>query len=582
VRGARTAQQPAHVARTAPSLSPSVLDVTEPQACVHSQRGWVWVSAIGVAIAIAHSCGYLFGVANQVTYFIEPLHRAHPELFRNDWFATQTAYHSLFAAAASYLFRLEDCGVIGCAITHAVLMTVLVTGVFVLVKGATHRGAFVAFVIVAAWLVINGDRSMAGSYLWSGYLQPSLLATVGWIFALAAYVRGRPFVTGLALAAGGLFHANFLLLGIGMFTLAELVANGVSAKRLALLLVPQLVALAVLAPELVRSAGGADPDLALWVLVRFHAPGHYFPWSVAHTLPVLLRWVALAMVVAPVAVSYGCNGPVRRLVTWCWIAGAICALAVPVLMVPQLASLTRLYVWRIAPFAQLAAMLVTAIAAVATIDDPARWRAQRLWRRWAACGLAACTVWLAPSDVAALGGWAPATVAIGIAVAILAPYLRALLPVTVALVGFVVAISGRWATIAHPQVAMVSGGFETDDLYDWARTTPVDTRFLTPPSMAAFRLHARRAIVVDLKSPPLVPDEIVEWYHRLCTVTGEPHLANVPEANRKWNASTEAQLLARARELGAQYLVLDRPHDEGLLQRSVYANAQYVVLSTKR
>src|SRR5664279_1799748 len=377
MRGARTAQQPAHVARTAPSLAPSVLDVTEPQACAHPQSAWVWVGAIGVAIAIAHSCGYLFGVANQVTYFIEPLHRAHPELYRNDWFATQTTmYHSLFAAAASYLFRIEDSGVIGCAITHVVLMTTLVTGVFVLVKGATNRGAFGAFVIVAAWLVINGDRSMAGSYLWSGYLQPSLIATVGWIFALAAYVRGRAFATGLALAAGGLFHANFLLLGIGMFTLAELVANGRSAKRLALLLVPQLVALAVLAPELVRSAGGANPDFALWVLVRFHAPGHYDPRSVAHSMPVLVRWVALAMVVAPVAVSYGCSAPVRRLVTWCWIAGAICALAVPVLMIPQLGSLTRLYVWRMAPFAQLAAMLVTAIAALATIDDPARWRAQ--------------------------------------------------------------------------------------------------------------------------------------------------------------------------------------------------------------
>jgi hypothetical protein len=317
------------------------------------------------------------------------------------------------------------------------------------------------------------------------------------------------------------------------------------------------------------------------VLVRFHAPGHYYPWAVAHTLPVLVRWVALAVAVAPLAVSYGCRAPVRRIVTWCWIAGAICTLAIPALMIPQLASLTRLYVWRMAPFAQLAAMLVTAIAAVATIDDPARWRAQPLWRRCAAFALAACTVWLAPSDVAALGGWAPATVAVGIAAAIVAPYMRAMLPMAVALAGFVVALNGRWSTIAHPKVAMASGGFESDDLYAWAQTTPVDTRFLTPPGLAAFRLHARRAIVVDLKSPPLVPDEIVEWYRRLCSVTGEPHLANVPEANRRWNESTEAQLLARARELGAQYLVLDRPHDEGLLERSVYANEQYVVLSTK-
>jgi hypothetical protein len=130
------------MARAAPSIALNVLDVTEPQPCAHPQSAWVWVGAIGVAIVIAHSCGYLFGVANQVTYFIEPLHRAHPELYRQDWFATQTtAYHSVFAAAASCLFRIEDSGVIGCAITHAVLMTVLVTGVFVVAKGASPRGS---------------------------------------------------------------------------------------------------------------------------------------------------------------------------------------------------------------------------------------------------------------------------------------------------------------------------------------------------------------------------------------------------------------------------------------------------------
>ncbi|MEO8845597.1 MAG: DUF6798 domain-containing protein [Kofleriaceae bacterium] len=572
------------MARAAPSIAPNVLEATEPQACTHPQRTRVWVGAIGVAIAIAHSCGYAFGVANQVTYFIEPLRRAHPELFQQDWFATQTTmYHSVFAATASYLFRIEDSGVIGCAIAHAVLMTALVTGVFVVVKGASSRGAFAVFVIVAAWLTINGDRSMAGSYLWSGYLQPSLIATVAWVFALAAFARSRPFVAGLALAAGGVFHVNFLVLGIGMFSLAELVANGWNAKRFAWLLAPQLAALAALAPELVTSASSTDPDLALWVLARFHAPGHYYPWTVAHTLPVLVRWVALAIVVAPVATAYGCRGPVRRLVSWCWIAGAICALAVPVLMMPQLASLTRLYVWRLAPFAQLVAMIVIAIAAVATIDDPARWLEQAPWRRWTAVGLAAYSVWLVPSETAAIGGWAPAAVAVGIAVAILVPYLRATLPIAVAVASLVVVIDGRWSTFAHPHVAVASGGFETDDLYDWARTsTPVDTRFLTPPSLAGFRLHARRAIVVDLKSPPLVPDEIVEWYRRLCSVTGDPRLANVPEANRRWNESTEAQLLVRARQLGAQYLVLDRPHDEALLQRSVYANERYVVLATPR
>ena len=79
-----------------------------------------------------------------------------------------------------------------------------------------------------------------------------------------------------------------------------------------------------------------------------------------------------------------------------------------------------------------------------------------------------------------------------------------------------------------------------------------------------------------------MPDEIVEWYRRLCKVAGEPALHDVPQANRLWHESSRAELLARARELGADYLVLDRPHTEVDLATTVYANAQYMVVATER
>jgi hypothetical protein len=530
-----------------------------------------------IGVLIAHSCGYLFGTANQLTYFIAPLHRVHPELYRDDWFATTTAYHRLFSLAASWLFVVDDTGALGCAIAHAALMTGLVTAVFVTVAGVTKRSTFAVFAIVAAWLSVNGDHSVAGSYLWSGYLQPSLIGTVGWVIALAAYVRGRPFVTGLALAAGGLFHANFLVLGLGMFAVAELVANGGKpSRRLLWLLVPQLIAVAVLAPDLASSARGADPDLALWILERFHAPGHYHAYSVAHTLPVLVRWCVLALLVAPLAESDGA----RRLVTWCWIAAAICIVAVPVLMVPAFAGLTRLYVWRLAPFAQLAAMIVIAIAVVATIEDPARWRDQPVWRRIAAVAVGAYVVWAAASYLGPVGGWAPAACAAAIVLAIVAPNASRGLPVVVAVASLALVMRPRWDTISHPRIAVASWGFETDDLYEWARTTtPVDAVFLTPPSLAGFRLLARRAIVVDLKSPPLVPDELVEWYRRLCRVTGDAQLHDVPQANRLWNATPKAVLLERAKELGADYLVLDRRAET---PDTVYASSRFAVYRVPR
>lgn len=562
---------------TATSLIRSTNRSASPRPRARPHSVWKWSGVIAIAILIAHSCGYLFGVKNQLTYLIAPLQRVHPELYRNDWFASTSAYHRVFTIVAGWLVRADDGGVVGCAIAHGLLMTGLIAAVYVVVTGVTKRSAFAVFAIVVAWLTINGDRSLAGSYLWSGYLQPSLLATVAWVIALAAHVRGRPLVTGGALAAGGLFHANFLLLGIGMFALAELVASGGKpTRRLVWLLAPQLAALAVLAPDLVTSARGASPELALWILVRFHAPGHYDPFVVAHTVPLLVRWVGLALLVAPLAES----DAVRRLVTWCWISAAICVLAVPVLMIPGLAGLTRLYVWRLAPFAQLAAMIVIAIAAVATIEDPARWRDHPRWRRLAALAFAAWVVGSMAYEVGATGGWAPAACAAGIALAIVAPNLHAWLPIAVAVASLAIVIHPRRQTLAHPRIAVASSGFETDDLYEWARTTtPTDAVFLTPPSLSGFRLQARRAIVVDLKSPPLVPDELVEWYRRLCRVTGDPLLYDVAQANQLWKAAPKPVLLARARELGADYLVLDRRAET---LDTVYASSQYSVYRVPR
>ena len=183
-------------------------------------------------------------------------------------------------------------------------------------------------------------------------------------------------------------------------------------------------------------------------------------------------------------------------------------------------------------------MLVIALAAVATIEAPARWRTQPWWRTAAAIGLGAWLVWRVPYGPAAFGGWAPVAVAVGIALAIAVPRLRTVLPVAVAIAGLAIALGARRAVIAHPRVAVASAGSNADDLFAWARTsTPVDAVFLTPPDLPTFRLDARRAIVVDLKSPPLVPDEIVEWYRRLCEVTGEPALRDAPQAIRRWTSA---------------------------------------------
>jgi hypothetical protein len=544
----------------------------------------VWLLVIAVAALIAHACGYAFGVANQATYFLQALHRADPELLRHDWLVTSTTeYHSVFSIVGSLMFRIDETGATAFGIAHFILMVTLVCGVFLVVRGSTERAVLPIFVLVAGWLAVNGVRSVAGSYVWSCYLQPSLIGSVGWVIGLALHVRGRPLATGIALAVGGLFHANFLLLGIGAFGLAELVADGDGrARRVALLLAPQLVALAVLAPELFGHASGHDPDRALELLIQFHAPTHYKPVRIVRTLPSLLRWIALAIVVAPVALELGQRAAVRRLVWWTAITAGICAIGTVVMMIPAIMPLTRLFVWRLAPFAVAAAQLVIAIAVAATIADPKCWQAQPIWRRVAAAVLLVWIATHAPFMPPGEANWVLWVTLAAIAIAWVTPARwRSIALTAAAAVTLAAPLWYRRVELLHPSVGVYYEGLNDEGLYTWARTsTPVDAVFLTPPDLYRFRLIARRAVYADFKSPPLAPDALIEWHARLCRMNGALPTDKKDAHRQHWLDATGDELLARSRELGVDYLVVDRtPTHDQIAARPVYSNDVFAVFA---
>jgi hypothetical protein len=129
------------------------------------RKSLVWLFVIAVAALVAHACGYAFGVANQATYFLQAL---HPAFLRHDWLVTSTAeYHSVFSIVGGLLFRIDDTGATAFGIVHFIFMVTLLCGVFLVVGCATTRAALSIFVLVVGWLAVNGEHSVAGSYLWS-------------------------------------------------------------------------------------------------------------------------------------------------------------------------------------------------------------------------------------------------------------------------------------------------------------------------------------------------------------------------------------------------------------------------------
>jgi hypothetical protein len=508
-------------------------------------RVWIIVAATAAILTAAYTARY--GTLNQATYLLDPLHRAMPELFHRDWFVSDTpAYLPAFGWVFSWLFRLDPDGAIAMLVANAVFSLATYAAIYWLVRDVR------AFVLVTAFVTVTMGRAMGGSYLLAGYLQPSSVATVGWIIAMAAMVRRRYLVCGLALALAGVIHVNFLVLGIGMFTLAAL-AQHTAWRDLARLLVPQLLVLAYFLPDLLAASGPSA--VAVRILVEFHAPGHYDGHRLVRGIFELAIWQLAAFAVLDD------SREARTLWWFSLISFAICATTAVLVLVPALTSLTQVRWSRMAPFGQLAAQVLVALALVRGVP-----RRRVLAALAIAVAVAETIHFINGSYLAML--LAPAIIFGALA----APWRHA----STALAAITLA-TALWASPRGEGLTTDPVGSPADlALERWAREqTPVDALFLVPPSMGRFRAIARRAVVVDTKSPPLQPEYLVEWYRRLCAVVQLDQAKTHELVEAHWSELSPAQLEAVARASHADYLVVAA--GTHLAAPLAYANDEYAV-----
>ena len=549
---------------------------------------WLFAAAVAAVLTVAFTAPY--GILNQATYLVDPLHRALPELFRRDWLVSEAPpYLPAFGWLAQWLYAIDPEGPVAMLAANAAVTFATYLALYWLIA-AVCPGAR-GFAIVAAFVTVTMGRALGGSYLLAGYFQPSSLATLGWIAAIAALIRGRYRTCGLALAAAGAVHVNYLLLGIGLFTLGAVAGRRARLRDLAWLLAPQLAVLAWFVPALLAS--GRSSDHALWVLVHFHAPGHYLGRRQISWLPGLLGWQLAAFAALPPAIAFrraasaardaGAASPAARepgagsvvsavRALW-WFSLVSCAVAVAaafVVHVPAFESLTRMFWPRIAPFGQLACQVLVAAALVRQASAPVRSIARRAWI------IAAFAIALVLD--ARLLHTAPLAAGLEIAAvaAVFAVPLRfagrACAALAACAVGAALWVSPRGAGMTTVPAA----GPSELALERWVRAaTPIDALFVAPPSLSLFRLIARRAIIADTKSPPLQPDLMEAWYRRLCAMVERGDVASHEEIERLWWQLAPDQLVRVARAFHADYIVVAATgHLPGA---PVYANAEYAV-----
>ena len=525
-------------------------------------------AACAVAALLAYAYASPYGTSNQQTYLLEPLARAFPTLYRRDWFVTQVHhYNDVFTWVTAPLYALDARGVVAFAIVQLVAMTATYLLVFGVVATVGDRARLAICVALAGLLALGGGRAMGGSYLFAGYLQPSSFAVIGWLVALLAWVRDRPLAAGLALAAGGAFHLNYVVLGIGVFGAAELACSGgrVNGRRLAALLAPSLVVLALYVPQMIASSRSDEPDLALRALVKFEFARHFDPHLVRRWMYQLAAFAVVAWSLAPAERS----ARLDRLLRFAIVATAACVAAVLVASIAL--PVTRLFACRIAPIALLASEIVALVGVVAIAGGAPAPSPRRLGVLAVALVVIVRQVFRFQPDfapmlmVAFAGGALAAVLRRRWIVAALAGVLLAL------------AINARRAELADPPAF---DDYESG-VVRWARTaSAVDAVFLVPPYLGEFRLLARRAVVVDTKSPPMYMDEVVAWYRRVCAIVdaNETEMATFDDADTRWDALPADRFAAIARRFDADFVLLDKARSKARLAAPIaFEDDGYVV-----
>jgi hypothetical protein len=483
----------------------------------------------------------------------------------------------------------------------ALAYTAVVAGslacLYFLVRACIGRGlALAAFSCLVALAFASGTRGPATTYVFDGTLQPSAVSSA-WFFAAAWCFAERRFLgTGLFLALSGLFHVNLLVLLGPAFALAHLLlgTRGLFG-RLARQLLPAGLVLIGFLPMLAAAATTA-PDAALarhiWHDVRF--PHHFQIRDHLAELGPLVAWqligagAALPMRRTPAGPALtGCIALIGGLVAVQW-------LGVAAALLDQRAA--AVLSWRVAPHAELLLQAISCVAVVMLLARPER---VALYNRWAVASIVAgLTVgfasYLSRRHAAMLELLALLVVC---SVAAVFAYFR---PVSRVASGLA-RIHARAPWLLTAGGLAVAFGFGvgpvlrlelhstllTDDrkdelaLYAWMRArTAKDALFLTPPDIAFVRLIGERAIVVDWKSPPGLPAEVVVWFHRLEDVTGRPGLAG-PEDLAGYAELDRARLDALRARYRFDFAVVRRASATRLPgYERAFENPEFVVLRT--
>jgi len=550
------------------------------------------------ALAFAASYGLTYGYDNQYVYFLKALTLADKSVLRADWFTFHTTqYHRLFSYFGAFLLLLNKQG---WAVAIVQFLLVLTGGLVIyrIVKRvAGEQLAVAAYLLLLSMLFLTRTSSVGASYLFDTILQPSTLGALGSIAGTLYFVEERWFASGLCLAIGGAFHANYLVLSFPIFGLAHLALGFKGLKqRVILQFAPLLATMLALSPLLLAASHTKASPEAQEILFRIRSPHHYNPARYERHFMPFAGWQALGI---------GGGWLLHRTPNGRRLGAVLCGLMLTIWTGTVLTTfydvpkVNQIFVWRFAPNADVLSQILLACGLAHALAKPS------VTRRYpgVALGLIAAGLGLfglywkgkdgaaIPNLMFVLLGAVLVLRALDLALDLLAHFaptqasmiegvkrLWVFCPLLLGAYQLYQVVPHRLEEARSRSTLLREDGGRNDELYRWLREkSPKDAVFLTPPDLEGARFLGQRAIVVDWKAVPLIPTELLGWYERLCDVTGRQVKGSGDLAG--YGSIDPERLALIVRKYHPDYMILRRGGERRFQDLPViYQNSGYSVL----
>jgi len=538
--------------------------------------------------------GLSYGNSNQNTYLIHGLTQIKPNFLSGDWFAHSTQhYHDKFSYVlilVNYLGLPID---ISLTVIEVALRIIALVAIYKIICLITNNYAFMSFLIVLVFVILERTNSVAKSYIFSTMLQPSSFGSTFLLVGFLFFLRGHYLISGVSIAFAGYMHTNFLILGFVYLGIAH-VLLGVEGiiGRVVMQFLPMVCVLAMDLPFLSSMMSSENAEKATYIFQFVRSPHHYVPSYYMVDFILFAGWSILGL--ASLQLITIDNSLKRRL------AGLYSALLSIVIISTLLTTavfipiVSKLFFWRMAPFSVLLSQIlfVTAIVSHAFSEKTESGVHLMTTLFFLLLGYLFILRWylykygLSSSKTLLLSG-----IAFCCGVLFLRKYIAARInpfyltktAINVACIGMlslILAYEFRSSFYDHSTLLNGHPGKLESELYQWVKTTEESAIFLTPPGLDNFRLHGERAIIADWKSTPVDPNGLMEWYKRIQDITGLADIKSSNDANEAYLHTSIDRVIFLKKKYGINYAVLYRYNNE--INRSfpeVFKNEEFVVLS---